>query len=174
MNSMSDTNKELASKIHLEFHKEQIKAGNYTYMKSEFENIRDKLASFTPHRSDIKQYLEKNMQIDLYEQMLKNNAVEYNDIANISKFIFYHMKKLCAPSRDKMLDDSLDNLFHFINKNLQCKITCMVKVIQVTSDVCEVLENDLNKYLKSDRAVTDFEILQTEGGQKWLKKRNSD
>lgn len=169
---MTDSIKELSRKIHLEFHLEKFKDGDFSYVRKEFETLRDKLASFTPHREDIKEYLHKHMEIDLYEQMLKHDAMEYEELSQLSCFIFYHMKKLCAPSRDKMLDDELDSLILFISTNVNCKISCLVKIIQCVTDICEIMDNDMNSYINSDRAQTDFKILQSESGQKWLKNRN--
>lgn len=170
---MTDSMKEMSRKIHLEFHLEKFKDGDLSYIRKEFETLRDKLASFTPHREDVKNYLHKHMEIDLYEQMLKHNALEHQELTQLYSFLFYHMKKLCAPSRDKMLDDELDYLSLFVSKNIQCKISCLVRIIQCVSDICELMEEDMNAYLTSERAQSDFQILQSDAGQKWLKNRNA-
>tara|TARA_B100000945_G_scaffold308222_1_gene297616 strand:+ start:1721 stop:2251 length:531 start_codon:yes stop_codon:yes gene_type:complete len=63
--------------------------------------IKQRLNSLTPNRKDLQKQLNGSFDTKLIEQMLKNSALEKNDIIHVTNCIFERLMMLCAPVQDK-------------------------------------------------------------------------
>jgi hypothetical protein len=69
--------------------REQLKETppNYTGTLDLLKEIRDLLIGLTPNRLDIQEKVRNELDIDLYSQMVNNNAFELNDLENVVMYL---------------------------------------------------------------------------------------
>ena len=98
-----------------------------------YEEIRNKLCNLTPNNKKNQDYILQHMDLNLFKQMVENNAFNKNDLQNLIKFVFDCILKLQAPIRDdetkRVLTDILtkfdekqfgENISNFVIKANKC------------------------------------------------------
>ena len=55
------------------------------------------------------------MDLELFEQMIKNNAFSMDDFHKVIKYVFSKYKQLQSPGRDEETDQRLDDISKLIN-----------------------------------------------------------
>lgn len=165
--------KELSKSIHLTFHLNKYNERDYSYMQTEFENILWRLCQFTPHRKDLHHTLQAQFDIGLYMQMYKNNCLDVQDFMTIIDFLFVYIHNLCCPFRDEQFTCVKNELISYCTQKDVSTTHKLVHIIQHITETFDMMKDDMNSYIQSERAASDFELLQSEKGQQWLRKRNS-
>ena len=84
------------------------------YIVSLYEELRERIADLTPNRNDLHKQLNESMDLDIFKNMLKYNALDDESIHNMILFVFQRLLSLEAPYRDvatlKQRDTLISNL----------------------------------------------------------------
>jgi hypothetical protein len=73
---------------------------DYEWVVRLYSEIRTRLANLTPTRQDLRAELEEAMDVELFDQMLRNNAYSAENLHTLVKFVFTRMASLEAPARN--------------------------------------------------------------------------
>ena len=73
---------------------------DYNWLLRLFDEIRLKLCRLVPNNKSIQDKINEHMDIQLFEQMIINNAFTSNDLKNLVDFVFDMILKLQTPTRD--------------------------------------------------------------------------
>jgi len=82
----------------------------FLFLSDTTEEIRDRLISFTPRRQDLVEQIKEAMDVELFDQMLRNNAYDGQQIYNLVQFVFDKIKSLEAPARNNSTNALLAEL----------------------------------------------------------------
>lgn len=72
---------------------------DYEWVVRLYSEIRDRIAKLTPNRVDLHQELKEAMDVELFDQMLRNNAFNGADLYRLVHFVFDRLSSLEAPAR---------------------------------------------------------------------------
>jgi len=70
------------------------------WIKDMFEDIKKRLMVILPEHSDFNQNVDQSLDVELFEQMIKHNAMNKRDLLKISNYTFTKILELCNPLRD--------------------------------------------------------------------------
>jgi hypothetical protein len=133
-----------------------------------FEHIIAFYCAFTPHNIRIQEQVRSAFDLTLLRNMLEHNAVSLNDLHYIVDLLQSTSKQYAMPLRDQ----EIFNAFAEIKKKSIIPLGEFFKDLILTVDTIQLmLYNDIVEYTNSDRYKLDMEILKSEKGQEWLKKR---
>tara|TARA_Y100000389_G_scaffold202431_1_gene247685 strand:- start:1128 stop:1601 length:474 start_codon:yes stop_codon:yes gene_type:complete len=82
-----------------------------------FAEIRTKLMNLTPNNKKIQEEICNRLDLELLQQMLLNSAFDMNDLKQLIDYVFYITLQLCAPVRDRDIQDTQKNLQQMIAEN---------------------------------------------------------
>ena len=73
---------------------------NFDWVVQLYDELRIRIAKQIPNRVDLHQQIAEEMDITIFEQMLKNNCYKGEDLYNLIEYVFGWFQKLQAPARD--------------------------------------------------------------------------
>lgn len=79
----------------------QMSADDIDWIVRLCEELKTRINSLTPKRTDLHNALNASMDTGLLKQMLEHAAFEQGDLKNIVNIIFERLEALCAPSQDQ-------------------------------------------------------------------------
>ena len=105
----------------------------------------DRICNLTPHRSDLRESIEKNFDVDLVLQMFVHQAFDEDDANNLVNLIFSQLLKLCAPVQDESICNARSVILN--NKIISHKLSLLFEIAhEIISDIeslqTKVLENE--------------------------------
>jgi len=77
---------------------------DYDWITRLYEEIRTRLASILKEGSVVRKEIEESMDVQLFRQMIENNAFGGEELYNLVNMIFEWCKKLGSPARDNEVD----------------------------------------------------------------------
>lgn len=90
--------------------KETLEAKDVDWLVLLMTEVKDKMQNLTPNRGDIRASIESSIDVDLIRQMLTHNACEAGDFRDLVRFVFCHLKKVCAPSQDAQVEEATSKI----------------------------------------------------------------
>ena len=75
------------------------------WLTSLYTEMKNSLKRLTPRRYDLHNELENALDVNLFEQMVRHDALVIGDIYPIVDFVFERLLQLCAPSQDAHVRD---------------------------------------------------------------------
>ena len=70
------------------------------WIKNLFEDIKKRLMVILPENSEFNQNVEQSLDVELFEQMVRHDALDKRDLLKISNYTFTKILELCHPLRD--------------------------------------------------------------------------
>ena len=154
----------------------KIKSNNYDTFLLRIETIILTLCSFTPNRPDIHSKIKNIIDIDIIRNILFFTKFTTCDIQYIIDKIHQLCLNYASPYRDSQINSLFKDIKYHNNFNYDDQnsiANSLVFIIHNIENILCMIKTDINDYLQSKRFINDFEILTSEGGQEWLKNRNS-
>jgi len=129
-----------------------------------YSEIREKLIYFLKKGSPLRIEIEESFDIELFSQMIKNNAFKANDLYNLINYTFEKFLQLGSPARDKEVKKMRDELFLLMKNNatfgnivsnyLKYSHICLENFYEdmgKAPDVFKKLFNEVNKTKKTKK-----------------------
>ncbi len=109
---------------------------DYDWIVKLYKEIRYKLTFFLKKGSYFRKRVEEGMDIELFDQMLRNGAVGGVEFYNLVNFVFECSLKLGSPGRDTEVKAKRDEIFELMKNNgLFCQLVPLfIKNANVTID----------------------------------------
>jgi hypothetical protein len=96
---------------------------DYEWIVNLYKEIRHKLTFFLKKGSAFRKHIEEGMDIELFDQMLRNNAIGGVEFYNLVNFVFECTLKLGSAGRDKDVEKKRDEIFDCMkNGGLFCQL----------------------------------------------------
>ena len=83
---------------------------NVEWIDRLYREMLHSLQNLTPNRQDIHEALARALDVDLFCQMLRNDAVDVDDVRPVIDYVTTHLSNVCAPSQDRRLNEMRDTL----------------------------------------------------------------
>lgn len=90
---------------------------DYDWLVELYSEIREKLIYFLKKDSPLRKEIEESFDVELFSQMIKNNAFKANDLFNLINYTFEKFLQLGSPARDKNVKKMRDDLFSLMKDN---------------------------------------------------------
>jgi len=90
---------------------------DYDWLVELYSEIREKLIYFLKKDSPLRKEIEESFDVELFSQMIKNNAFKANDLYNLINYTFEKFLQLGSPARDKNVKKMRDDLFSLMKDN---------------------------------------------------------
>ena len=90
---------------------------DYDWLVELYSEIREKLIYFLKKDSPLRKEIEESFDVELFSQMIKNNAFKANDLYNLINYTFEKFLQLGSPARDKNVKKMRDALFSLMKDN---------------------------------------------------------
>lgn len=90
---------------------------DYDWLIELYSEIREKLIYFLKKDSPLRKEIEESFDVELFSQMIKNNAFKANDLYNLINYTFEKFLQLGSPARDKDVKKMRDDLFSLMKDN---------------------------------------------------------
>ena len=78
---------------------------DYDWITKLYSEIQVKLKKLLKITSPLRKEIEECMDVELFDQMIRNNAFSGEDFYKLINYVFDLIKKLGSPARDKNIDD---------------------------------------------------------------------
>ena len=128
---------------------------DYEWITRLYTEIRDKLTKILKQGSDLRVEIEESMDIELFDQMIRNKAFNPTDFYNLIQYTFEKCKQLGAAGRDKDTDEKLKEIVDHMSSDKATFATivplyikninfCVDKMYEDLSNVSKIL-NEGNK-----------------------------
>ncbi len=78
---------------------------DYDWITKLYSEIQVKLKKLLKTTSPLRKEIEECMDVELFDQMIRNNAFSGEDFYKLINYVFELIKKLGSPARDKNVDD---------------------------------------------------------------------
>ncbi len=88
---------------------------DYEWITRLYNEIRVKLTSILRKGSPLRNEIEESMDVELFEQMIKNKAFQPTDLYNLVSYTFGVCKKLGSAGRDKETDEKMQEIIDLVN-----------------------------------------------------------
>lgn len=96
---------------------------DYDWIVNLYKEIRYKLTFFLKRGSSFRKETEEGMDVELFDQMLRNNAIGGVEFYSLVNFVFERTLKLGSPARDKQVKEKRDEIYDCMkNGGLFCQL----------------------------------------------------
>lgn len=96
---------------------------DYDWIVKLYKEIRHKLTFFLKQGSSFRREIEEGMDVELFDQMLRNNAVGGVEFYNLVNLVFEYTLKLGSPARDQKVKEKRDEIYECMkNGGLFCQL----------------------------------------------------
>jgi hypothetical protein len=121
---------------------------DYDWIVKLYKEIRYKLTFFLKKGSSFRKHVEEGMDVELFDQMLRNNAIGGVEFYNLVNFVFECSLKLGSPRRDKEVSAKRDEIFECMKNNgLFCELVPLF--IKNSNMVIDWIHEDLGNVKKN-------------------------
>lgn len=109
---MKEQWKVMARKAFFDLLKQRVESDppDYEWLVRLYTEVRDKLTKILKTGSALRVEIEEAMDIELFDQMIRNKAFNPTDFYNLIKYTFEKCKQLGAAGRDKETDEKLKEI----------------------------------------------------------------
>jgi len=90
---------------------------DYEWITRLFEEIKDRLVFFIKKDSHFRKDIEDRLDVELFDQMIKNNAFNGTDFYNLIMYIFDLCLKLGSPARDNETETKRNEILELMQNN---------------------------------------------------------
>jgi len=117
---------------------------DYEWITRLYQEIKIKLMRLLRTEHPLRLEIEETMDIQLFEQMIRNQAFDPHDLYKLVSYVFEKCKQLGAPARDASVDaKKLELLTHMQSGEATFK-TVVPMFIQRANDCLDQIYQDIN------------------------------
>ena len=151
----NDEIKETYQKAFFDLLEERVsdKEPAYDWIVKLYLEIKIKLLKITSKNSKLAMEINNTMDLQLFEQMIRNNAFDGNDFYNLINFVFDMCLKLQSPQRDEDTNNRRNEVLD-IMKNGGTYAQIMVKFIKNANICIDFIYEDIINLSKQAQAYS--------------------
>lgn len=128
---------------------------DYKWLRNLYEEIRDKLAKILRPKSELRKEIIDTMDLELFEQMLKNKAFTPQNMQQLIFFVFEMVLKMCSPGRDELIKSKRQKL-SILMESGNCTIGQMVPLfVKEANESIDTIYEDIKNLMKRLNVTTD-------------------
>ena len=113
-----------------------------------YTELRDRLCMLTPRRIDIHKSIKESMDVQLFNQMIRNNAFTPEDMWKLVEYVFSIIKSRQAPVRDSVTENIRQTLSTDFNKEGMTIAKFLPLFLKSAHARVQVIEEDTKQFLK--------------------------
>ena len=113
-----------------------------------YTELRDRLCLLTPRRLDIHENIKESMDVELFNQMIRNNAFSPEDMWKLVEYVFSIIKSRQAPVRDPDTETRLRTLSTEFNKEGMTIAKFLPLFLKLAHVSIDIIEEDKKAFLK--------------------------
>ena len=122
---------------------------DYEWITRLYKEIRDRLSNILVMLGKKSKYtyteIQECMDVELFEQMIRNNAFNYEDFYKLIEYVFTKCKQLGSPARDEETDSKLNEIKDFINSGNATFATVVPMFIRNANHCIDNIYDDMKK-----------------------------
>lgn len=120
----------------------------YDWIVDLYREIRDRLVAILKKGSPLRLEIEATMDVDLFSQMIRNDAFRPEDLEKLTTYTFEKCKQLGSPGRDAETDLKMKEVFEKMSLET-ASFASVVPVYIVNLNHCiDTMYQDLHEFLK--------------------------
>ena len=116
---------------------------DYDWLTRLYAEIKEKLVILLSEGSSLRNEIEESMDVDLFKQMISNNAFDPADLAKLIRYVFAKCKQLCAPARDEETDAKLKEIIDHMESGKATFATIVPMFIRNTHVCLDRMYDDI-------------------------------
>ena len=121
---------------------------DYDWITRLYAELRDRLTNLLKKGSSLRTEIEEKMDVELFSQMLKENAFTGDHMYALVNYIFDNCERLQSPGRDEHSALKRKELIDFMNGG-NCTFAKFVPLfIRNTNECIDFIYQDLHEFLK--------------------------
>jgi len=117
-----------------------------------YAEMRDKLCSLTPNRPDLRAQVQQNLDVAAFADMVRHEAFEAADLRNLVSFVFGRLASLCAPARDRDVQQRRSDLEALLAQPGTTFARFAVAFLKSFHTTMEEVEADVEAFKSGSRA----------------------
>ena len=90
---------------------------DYDWIVRLFQEIKDRLIFFLKKGSPFRNDIEEKLDVELFDQMIRNNAFNGTDFYNLINYVFDLCLKLGSPARDQETENKQNEVLQLMQNN---------------------------------------------------------
>ena len=121
---------------------------DWSWLVRLYGELRDRIFMLTPRRSDIREELEENMDVELFEQMISNGAFRAQEMWNLVTYVFELLKTGEAPARNESTTNIVQELHSIFSADGVTIATFVPIFLRKAHQKIDEIEKDKQEFLK--------------------------
>ena len=121
---------------------------DWSWLVRLYGELRDRIFMLTPRRSDIREELEENMDVELFEQMISNGAFRAQEMWNLVTYVFELLKTREAPARNESTTNIVQELHSIFSADGVTIATFVPIFLRKAHQKIDEIEKDKQEFLK--------------------------
>ena len=121
---------------------------DYEWITRLYQEIKIKLIRLLRKGHPVRQEIEETMDIPLFEQMIRNQAFDPQDLYKLVIYVFEKCKQLGAPARDESVDAKKQELLTHMQSGEATFKTVVPMFIQHANDCLDQIYQDIDHLKK--------------------------
>jgi hypothetical protein len=119
---------------------------DYNWITKLYAEIKDKLTKLLKNTSSLHKEMNESLDVQLFDQMIRNNAFNGVDFYNLILYVFEKIKQFGSPQRDQECDEKRDEIFELMKNN--ATFAQIVPVFIKNSNFCiDKIYEDMHYFL---------------------------
>jgi len=120
---------------------------DYDWITKLYTEIQVKLKKLLKPTNPLYKEIEEHMDIQLFDQMIRNNAFNGVDFYNLINYVFELIKKLGSPARDNLANSKKEEILNIMKNG--GKFSDIVPIFIKNANECiDFIYTDIQKLLK--------------------------
>ena len=119
---------------------------DYDWITKLYEEIRNKLTKILKKGSHLRVEIEDCMDIEIFDQMIRNEVFKYDDFYNLINYTFEKCKQLGSSGRDKETDAKLKEIMDHMYGGNATFATIMPLYIKNINTCIDKMYEDLGNF----------------------------
>ena len=119
---------------------------NYDWVVKLYDELRQRIAKQIPKRTDLHAKIAEEMDITIFEQMLKNHCFKGEDLYHLIAYVFGWFEKLQSPARDESTEKTKQRVLGMLQTHTFGKI--VPAFLRAAHEVLDTIESDKAEFQK--------------------------
>ena len=119
----------------------------YDWIVKLYKEIRDRLTAVLQKESALRKEIESSMDIELFSQMIRNDAFQPEDLHRLVAYTFAKCKELGSPGRDDETDRKMQEIVDLMQSETSSLATVVPVYIVNLNHCIDMVYEDLHQLL---------------------------
>ena len=120
----------------------------YEWVVSLYNEIRERLSHILKKESFLRKEIEQNMDVELFSQMIRNDAFNSRDMHKLVIYTFTKCKELGSPGRDEETEQKMQEVIDLMESGTANFATIIPIYIVNVNGCIDMIYEDLHDLLK--------------------------